>query len=340
MIEYEVCEINKDHYLKLLKCTSKSLSHDNTTVKPQRKPVIVIIPGNPGIIDFYEQFARELNALTNFDIIGISHTGHMFDDSVKSWQPIDTFSQVNDKVKFLNNYFMTSENDVNNNGEPPEIFFIGHSFGCFVILEILTMLNSDIKKRVKHSYMLFPMMERIRETPNGKVLCFATKYLMSFLYLIAYLLTFLPQFIQKSVIDFGFAKRHPKNNLHDGLTEVIHRFATSFSSVRSSLHLGRDEMDKVRNLNTHSVNQNYEKLTFYYGTKDQWVPLDFHQDMKYYITDLYEKNGKKNRADRVILDECEPPLEHAFVIFKKQTNIISQLVAAWITNLNEEDTFN
>lgn len=182
------------------------------------------LKGNPGIIEFYEQLAKELNVLTNFDIIGISHTGHMFDDKVKNWEPIDTFSQVNDKVKFINNYFMSSDSDVNNNGEPPEIFFIGHSVGCFVILEILSMLNSDIKKRVKHAYMLFPTVERMAETPNGKVLNFATRYFLSFLYLVAYLITFLPYSVQKFIINHGFAKRHSNEDLHDGIGKSLFRF--------------------------------------------------------------------------------------------------------------------
>lgn len=98
-------------------------------------------------------------------------------------------------------------------------------------------------------------------------------------------------------------------------------------------------MRKVRNLNTNSVSEHYEMLTFYYGTKDKWVPLDYHYDMKYYIADLYEKDGKSCKGERVKLDTCEPPLEHAFVIFKKQTSIISNKISEWITDSYDNDTF-
>lgn len=46
MIEYEVSEINKGHFIKILKCTSSSMPNKKLPVKPKRKPVIVIIPGS------------------------------------------------------------------------------------------------------------------------------------------------------------------------------------------------------------------------------------------------------------------------------------------------------
>lgn len=47
MIEYEVCEINKNQFLKVLKCTSDSKTNQQIPLKDKfkRRPVIVIIPG-------------------------------------------------------------------------------------------------------------------------------------------------------------------------------------------------------------------------------------------------------------------------------------------------------
>ena len=107
----------------------------------------------------------------------------------------------------------------------------------------------------------------------------------------------------------------------------------SFPAVRSCFHLGRTELDNIDALNTNSISQNYELLTFYYARKDGWAPQKFYYNMKHYIEELHEKNGKRSCKDRVIMDECKPPLEHAFVIFKQQTTEISQKVAGWIKNL-------
>ncbi len=234
MIEYETCEINPNHFIKILKCSSE-----------QRHPldknaVIVIIPGNPGVIEFYEQFARDLNALTGYDILGISHTGHLFDPHLKHWPPADVLTQVNDKVKFIQNYFTPTGND---DDVPEEIYFVGHSFGCYVILEILELLSADVKSRVKQAFMLFPMMEKMASTPNGRLLSFATKYLLHFIYLLAYLITFLPGFVQRLLVAWLFEKRQPaSHHTQKNLGEFVAAIGSKFACVRSCLHLGMTEL--------------------------------------------------------------------------------------------------
>ena len=45
-------------------------------------------------------------------------------------------------------------------------------------------------------------------------------------------------------------------------------------------------------------------------------------------------NEKEKKYERVKLDACNPPLDHAFVIFKNQTRILSLMITDWIANLN------
>ncbi len=179
------------------------------------------------------------------------------------------------------------------------------------------------------------MVEKMATTPNGKFLNFATKYFLSLIYFFAFLITFLPGLIQRFLVGWLFEKRHPKgHDMHENLREVVAGMGSKFSCVRSCFHLGKKELVQVVNLNTHSLNKNYELLTFYYGTSDKWVPIEFHYDMKYHIADLYERDGKHDRLCSVKLDECDPPLEHAFVIFKKQTVTVANKIATWIAELN------
>lgn len=338
MIEYQICEINKNQFLKVLKCTSKPASTNTNQQMPiedrfKRNPVIVIIPGNPGVIEFYEKFAIELNETTGYDVIGLSHTGHLFDDRIHRhyWKPSDVYGQINDKVKFIENYFMCTDNDRKNNGEPPEIFFIGHSFGCYCTLEILSLLNKEVKSQVKQAFLMFPMIERMSETPSGKNLNVVTKFLMWLVLLTTYLITFLPRFVSAFLVKMLWANRIP--DLHNDLDKVVVDMSQTFSCSHGCFHLGRNELQIVKNLNTNAISQNYELLTFYYGTIDRWAPVDFYHDMKYYVDELHTQAGKKASHRRVKLDECQPPLEHGFVIFKKQTMIISKMIAEWIDDL-------
>lgn len=337
MIEYEVCEINKNQFLKVLKCTSSSKSPTANQQIPikdklKRKPVIVIIPGNPGVIEFYEKFALELNEMTGYDVMGLSHTGHLYDDSIgRRWEPSDVYGQVNDKVKFIENFFMSTENDRKNNGEPREIFFVGHSFGCYCTLEILSLLNKEVKGQVKQAFLMFPMVERMLDTPSGKNLNLLTKYLMWLVFLVTYLITFLPRFARAFLVNFLWANRIP--DLHNDLDRVLVNMTETSPCTQGCFHLGRNELQIVKNLNTNAISQNYELLTFYYGTKDKWAPVDFYHNMKFYMDDLHSQAGKEASHKRVNLDDCQPPLEHGFVIFKKQTQIIAKMIAEWIDDL-------
>lgn len=107
----------------------------------------------------------------------------------------------------------------------------------------------------------------------------------------------------------------------------------TFPCTRGCFHLGRNELQIVKTLNTNAISQNYELLTFYYGTIDKWAPVDFYHNMKFYLDDLHSQAGQKEPHKRVKLDDCQPPLEHGFVIFKKQTTIISKRIAEWIDDL-------
>lgn len=334
MIEYELFEPCQNHFMKILKCSSSDTESQAPTSK---KRTIVLLPGNPGVIELYEQFAIDLNKLTGYDILGLSHTDHVYADNMKEHcSPVNVINQVNDKVKFIENYLKKASSepvlDLNGNiledhEAEQEIYFIGHSFGCYLTLEILALLNKNVKQRVKHAFLLFPTVERMMETPNGKWLNIGTMYGTQLFYLMAYLVTFLPKFIQKSMFYLFFFGRN--SELQDNIGEVLANICSSFSAIISCFQLGRSELD-LNELNKDSINQSYEFLTFYYGQTDNWAPIEFYDNMKDYIEDLYKKNKKEMFFKPVKMDECEPPIEHAFNIYQEQTNKVSKQIARWI----------
>lgn len=63
------------------------------------------------------------------------------------------------KLHFINNYV---PNDV-------ELHLIGHSIGAKICLELLSRLASESgENRRASAYLLFPTLERMAETPNGR----------------------------------------------------------------------------------------------------------------------------------------------------------------------------
>ena len=88
-----------------------------------------------------------MNAETELDVLGISHTGHLYDEKVKNWQPLNLLTQINHKIEYIEKYL--SDEDVN-------IILIGHSIGCYIILEVLNYMNKDLRKKVKKAFLLMP----------------------------------------------------------------------------------------------------------------------------------------------------------------------------------------
>lgn len=68
----------------------------------------------------------------------------------------DLEGQIEHKVDFIHRYVPS---DV-------KITLVGHSVGCYIILKMLK--NKRISHEVHMSYLLFPAIERIGSSPNGK----------------------------------------------------------------------------------------------------------------------------------------------------------------------------
>lgn len=258
-------------------------------------------------------------AQTNLDVFGVSHTGHLYDTNIKSWEPINLLAQINDKIKYIEKHFMAN-NDF-------DVILVGHSIGCYIILEVLNYLDSNYKKRIKKAFLLMPTIERMSESPNGKLLTFATKYLLWLIYLIAYLCSLLPEFVQKLLINILFTRNH--SNLCTGIDRVVLGMTRCFSCVRSALYMGKDEMYHVRKLNhSNLIRQNYNTILLYYGVGDRWCPLNYYYDMKTYLASDHFIANKSDKLPTILLDS--KGLEHGFVIHEEQCFVMANTISEWI----------
>lgn len=255
----------------------------------------------------------------------------MYHDQVKDWKPANVSSQVNDKVKFIEEHL---PNHFEKFHEFKNVIFIGHSIGCYVILEVLDLLSQETKNRVKKSFLFFPTIERMSETPNGKVFTFVSKFFFWFIYFFAYLITFLPNSAQKKLVNFSFTKRHAdsEKQMVDNINDIVLKMSTNYSCARSCFHMARDEMGIVKHLNKNVIENNLDMLLLYYGVCDRWCPLDYYHDMKNYLTGHLEtKQDDKQITDSLMLDEHG--LDHAFVIYKKQCEVLSNLVHRSVSSM-------
>jgi hypothetical protein len=334
MIQYETFEIHKDEYVQVLKC-HRSL--DAVSFEDFDR-IIFIIPGtqcflifssiglqsnskrifkstgNPGLVEFYEQFASCLHDLTGLPIIAVSHTGHLNYKS-KAWKPAQYEQQILDKIKFIQKYMLPKRT------RPIRLYLIGHSIGCDIILKMLQLINTnETNVRVTKGILLFPVIERMSATPNGKTFSSLFKYFLRPILILLFIVTSLPESLLKSLVNLFYAG--PDRNMNTSVKNAIYSIVTSRSCARSALIMAHGELRQVNEAALEIIDRNFEDLIFYYGKTDRWCPLSYYHDM------IKRFSQNKNSHKTIILDSHD--LEHAFVLNQFQTEALSKLVCQWI----------
>ncbi|XP_027955268.1 lipid droplet-associated hydrolase isoform X2 [Eumetopias jubatus] len=275
------------------------------------KLLIFIITGNPGFSAFYVPFAKTLYSSINrrFPVWVISHAGHVLvpkgkkilitSDDSNAPEINDIYGlqgQVEHKLAFLRTHV------------PKEIklVVIGHSVGCYISLEILKLAP---ELPIIRSFLLFPTIERIAESPNGRI---ATPLLCWFryaLYVFAYLLLKpWPEKIKSFVIRTGLRMMNLQSEF--SVLNILEPFC-----LANAAYLGGQEMMKVVKRDNETIKAYLPKLTFYYGTIDAWCPMEYYEDIK---KDFPEGDFRL----------CEKKIPHAFILHFPQE--MADMVADWL----------
>lgn len=271
------------------------------------KPLVLIIPGNPGVADFYLEFieclAKESNEL--LPIACISHLGHVTvpshisaaaKDHLKKW-PMLT-DQIQHKLAFINTAVPANT----------PLILVGHSIGCYMILEMLKSLDA---KRVIKCFLLFPTIERMSQSPSGRYATPLLQYfrwmLPVFTYPICYLI---PDIVKHFLIKLHFRHQSVAQCAVDGVMKLLSPLA-----LGSSAHLANDELQVVTDADVELLSSNIDKLFFYYGANDHWCPVEFYKEMKERFPD----------AD---IQLCKRKFEHAFVL--ESSSEMASVLWAWI----------
>ncbi|XP_072263588.1 lipid droplet-associated hydrolase [Pyxicephalus adspersus] len=235
--------------------------------------LFLIIPGNPGVVGFYKTFMQSLYCgyKKRYPVWAISHAGHcspplgmdMSDDTVQMEDRFGLNGQIEHKLAFL-------QNNVSSN---TKLILIGHSIGCYIILEMMKRLP-DLK--VLKSILLFPTIERMAQSPQGKIMTPILCSLRYIVYMPLYLLSFLPEVMKASLVKF--ALRGIKSVDESSLTASLDLFRVECSV--NAMYMGSQEMLKVLERDDVTIKNNLNKLIFYYGASDHWCPVQYYKDLK------------------------------------------------------------
>lgn len=148
----------------------------------------------------------------------------MYDSSgqIGSWQPRTLSEQVSDRLKFLETKLLQDDDIQAHVSESARLIFIGHSIGCYTILEVLDQMSSQMRERVSKAFLLMPTIEYMRETPNGKRLTFVSRYFPWLIYFLSFIISILPDSIKEFLVDrFTSFDYESDTNLVDGLRDIV-----------------------------------------------------------------------------------------------------------------------
>ncbi|XP_068420654.1 lipid droplet-associated hydrolase isoform X1 [Eschrichtius robustus] len=295
---------------QVLKCGPwTDLINDQIANKP--KLLIFIIPGNPGFSAFYVPFAKALYSSTKrrFPVWVISHAGHALapkdkkilttSDDPNAQEIKDIYGlrgQVEHKLAFLRTHVP----------KEMKLVVIGHSIGCYFSLQVLKRAP---ELPVIRSFLLFPTIERMSESPKGKL---ATPLLCWFryaFYVPGYLLLKpWPEKIKSLVIRMLLRRMNLQSEF--SFLNLLEPFC-----LINAAYLGSQEMMEVVKRDNETIKEHLSKLTFYYGTIDAWCPKEYYEDMK---KDFPEGDIRL----------CEKKIPHDFILYFYQE--MADMVADWL----------
>uniref|UniRef100_A0A3Q2D5W3 Lipid droplet-associated hydrolase n=1 Tax=Cyprinodon variegatus TaxID=28743 RepID=A0A3Q2D5W3_CYPVA len=298
-----------------------------------RDVLFLIIPGNPGMVEFYRSFMQTLHSLLGLPVWAVSHAGHCAPpDSMDIVEGRTSFSfrlssqlrpenqvvspcgsdasaaakrdvfgldgQVQHKLAFLHQHVPRGT----------ALVLVGHSIGCYMILE---MMRRDPELKVLKAVLLFPTIERMAQSPQGKVMTPLMCQLRYLLYLPLFLLSLLPHGVMARLVRLMFSSIP---DLDPCVLQPSVEMLGSGDCPVNALYLGGQEMRMVLERDNVTIQKNLDKLLFYYGVSDHWCPVTYFQDIR---RDFPHGDFRL----------CEKGIRHAFVLDAGRD--VAQMVAEW-----------
>ncbi|KAJ1301558.1 hypothetical protein OPQ81_008806 [Rhizoctonia solani] len=213
--------------------------------------LLLFIPGNPGLVEFYTEFLNYLHhtfnkAGTRLAILVRGHIGHApsLPTENGSWT-VGLDSQVTSTVELYD-----SARD--SYGPSTKIILVGHSVGSWVVTQVMHARPNT----ASGALLLFPTVSNIASTPNGRKLSWLFRRpIPTIVSNLSRLLTFPPHY----------------------QLNIIKSLATSPHVVYSALTMAHDEMQMIGSLgsapSTVHATCERERSRIYacFAAKDEWV---------------------------------------------------------------------
>lgn len=280
---------------------------------PHENELILMVPGSPGVTDFYLEF---LNCMWNnyerkipvwtmaygglYDLPG--EQSEVPDYYSEKEQRYDLDGQIQHKIEFIMRYVP----------EHVKIHLISHSIGSWISLQMLK--EPRLKAKVINCYFLFPALDELAKSPRGKMF----RYLLMPCYhpfesFYKNVVLRMPEELLKIIVSAFFWV----TGLPLKIYPIIYQHLLSPAPGQRSYRLAASAMRRIQQLDVNLIKEHQDILHIYYGTVDGWVPVHRYENMR--------KNcpGVDTRL-------CDLSMEHGFVLDHSQK--MADILREWIEN--------
>uniref|UniRef100_UPI003AAB059A lipid droplet-associated hydrolase n=1 Tax=Centroberyx gerrardi TaxID=166262 RepID=UPI003AAB059A len=274
------------------------------------KLLFLIIPGNPGVVGFYKTFTQTFHSMFGYrhPVWAVSHAGHcvppdsmdMVEDASSTVEG-DVFGlngQIEHKLAFLRKHVPRETS----------LVLVGHSIGCYIILE---MMKRDLELKVVKAVMLFPTIERMAQTPQGKVMTPVLCHMRYVAYLPLFLLSLLPERLKTTLVKLVFGAIRSLDHT------VVHPTVGLLSGdcAANAMYMGGQEMREVLERDNITIKKNLEKVRKSPPSLLYWCPVQYY-------------HGIKQDFPTGDFRLCENGFRHAFVLDAGKE--VANMVVEWI----------
>lgn len=289
--------------------------------------ILVLIPGNPGLVDFYETYLTLLQTkLPRLEVLAISHEGFQSTGDYRDEKEhIETYGlklEAQHKISIIQDFVQEKEC-------PVELFFLSHSMGCFVTQRVVKLIMEDpeLSKKVTVKFVGFicPTIIDICKSASGKLFTNLSHYLP--LIRIATLFSLLTSSLLsehaiRRVIQRFFLSGPPSDDEYrqqeyENATNGMLKIFLSRPLITRALSLANEEMHQIatnRDMTDYSfitLPSTYNvKVWSFFADTDKWVS----ESTRAAILSRYNQEGNENLSFEIGSLKDSVAIKHGFCV--------------------------
>ncbi|ODV77891.1 uncharacterized protein CANTADRAFT_91344 [Suhomyces tanzawaensis NRRL Y-17324] len=305
-------------------CTS--YYHKLAVESAETARLLMFIPGNPGLVEYYTTYLDLLQEqFPTLEIVCASHAGYQTtkskDEEEVPYKYYGLKFQTQHKHEILKEHILRHHS----HGKKVDLYFLSHSMGSYVLQRLIVKLNEDVelkgKFKIKLGGFICPTIIDIAQSDSGVLFTKLTRYL-PIVPVLVFFSTLLQLVLSEHTIRriIGrFVVSKPKLEDDKSLESWANSITGCYNIfrdgkiIRHAIDLAREEMtdivrdDKFNDWYFQELPLQGTKLWSFFALKDHWV----HDHSRSYLLSRYH-NPEKNVVFNV--DELEDGITHSFCV--------------------------